>query len=115
MSLSPMAQSSAADSIGRAQAALWPRYECRKVVSAAVITQVVLNPAEPAFISLMVDPYGDGRTEFFFPNEQWMARVAEVGGYAVIYEDGFRAVACKAVFEAAYSAVYPKLPEPQGD
>jgi hypothetical protein len=38
--------------------------------------------------------------EAFHPTEPAMVGRAEVGGYAVVYEDGFRSVSPKAAFEA---------------
>jgi len=45
------------------------------------------------------------RHERFDPTEPAMARRAEVGGYAVVYEDGFKSISPKKAFEDGYTRV----------
>lgn len=106
MSLAPLAQSGAAETLAQAQRVLWPHYECHKVVAAGIIVDIVHNFAMVGDTTLMVAPYDDIRAvEPFWPSEPAMAARAEIGGYAVIYEDGYRSVSPKAAFEAGYTPI----------
>lgn len=94
------------DPDGQKQAVPWPRYECHKIVAAAVITEIVHDVG--AGLVILVRPHGDGPTEPFRPSEAAMTGRATIGGYAVIYEDGFCSVSPKDVFEAGYTPVRAK-------
>ena len=41
----------------------------------------------------------------FHPTEPAMAARAEVGGYAVIYEDGYKSISPKKAFEEGYKLI----------
>jgi hypothetical protein len=73
----------------------WPKYESHKVVQAMPITGIT-----PDGIVLV-----GARHEPFHPTEPAMAKRAEVGGYAVQYEDGFKSVSPKKAFEDGYTRV----------
>ncbi len=66
----------------------WPRYESHKIVFAAPIVSIGEATSPETFRVLIVDPRGDGLREPFVPTEPAMLGRAEIGGYAVIYEDG---------------------------
>jgi hypothetical protein len=70
----------------------WPKYESHKTVQAMPITGIT-----PAGVVLV-----GARHEAFFPTEPSMATRAEVGGYAVVYNDGFKSVSPKKAFEDGY-------------
>lgn len=70
----------------------WPKYESHKVVRAMPITEITSDG-----VVLVGDQY-----EPFQPTEPAMAKRAEVGGYAVVYADGFRSVSPKKAFEEGY-------------
>lgn len=73
----------------------WPKYESHKTVQAMPITGIT-----PDGVVLV------GAThERFDPTEPAMAKRAEVGGYAVIYEDGFKSISPKKAFEDGYTRV----------
>jgi hypothetical protein len=119
--LRPLAQSSAAESLGQAQLLLWPKYESHKIVAAAVIVGIVRGAGGQ--ITLMVKPEDETLPEPFWPTVAGMAKIAEIGGYAVIYEDGFRSLSPAAVFTTGYTRIDPpppppsisRLPTPAGD
>lgn len=73
----------------------WPKFVSHKVVQAAPIVHV--GPAG----EISVQP-NEGATEMFDPTEPGMRGHAEVGGYAVIYEDGYKSVSPKKAFEDWY-------------
>jgi hypothetical protein len=87
----------------------WPKYESHKIVQAAVIVWVGKSApdgtdGDETLIS--VEPHGQAGPRIYFePTEPAMAARAEVGGYAVIYEDGFKSVSPKLAFEAGYTRV----------
>jgi hypothetical protein len=71
----------------------WPKYESHKIVQALPITGIT-----PDGVILV----GSGHA-VFRPTEPAMAARAEVGGYAVVYDDGYSSVSPKAAFEAGYT------------
>lgn len=73
----------------------WPKYESHKIVQAMPITGIT-----PDGIVLV-----GARHEPFHPTEPAMAARAEVGGYAVLYADGFKSVSPKKAFEEGYTRV----------
>lgn len=83
----------------------WPKFQSHKVVRAAKIVAIHDDGEGPDF--LWVDP-GTGTLEQFVPTERAYLGRAQVGGYAVIYDndDGeFRSVSPKAAFEDGYKEV----------
>lgn len=89
----------------------WPQYESHKVIRAARI--VVLResgPEDSRSREIWVDP-GDGTRELFTPSVAAMAFQAEVGGWAIKYNDGFRSVHPMRGFEQDYRLV----PNPEGE
>lgn len=78
----------------------WPKYESHKIVSAAEIVGFSID--DPTIV--MVDP-GDGLIEAFQPTEVAMVARAEVGGYAVLYAEGFKSISPKKAFEDGYTRV----------
>lgn len=77
----------------------WPRYQSHKIVHAAEISEVVEAQGE---IIIWVKPFGDDRVETFKPSMPSMAAAAVTGGYAVVYDDGFRSISPKKAFEDGY-------------
>jgi hypothetical protein len=123
MALAALVQSPTGPTLAQAQRVLWPKYESHKVVAAAVISEIVRGPDDR--ITLMVKPEPDSAIEPFWPTVPAMADRAEIGGYAVIYEDGFCSVSPGALFTNGYRRIDPtpeppqspppKLPTPAGD
>lgn len=73
----------------------WPKYESHKIVQAMAITGV--TPAGVVLVGARYEP--------FHPTEPAMAARAEVGGYAVLYADGFKSVSPKKAFEDGYRRI----------
>lgn len=101
MSIEPLAYQPDDDTRAKAQFQLWPRYVSHKIVAAAVIHEIL--DAGDSGLAILVKPYGDDRVERFYPSEPAMAARAEIGGYAVVYADGFCSVSPKEAFEAGYT------------
>jgi hypothetical protein len=81
----------------------WPKFVSHKVVQAAPIVSIGEKTSPGTVRVLVVEPNGDGVCETFAPTEPAMADRAEVGGYAVIYDDGFKSVSPKKAFEEGYT------------
>jgi hypothetical protein len=81
----------------------WPKYESHKVVQAAKIISTHNDFGEGGRF-LWVDP-GTGVLEKFSPTVDAMFDKAEVGGYAMLYPDGFKSVSPKQAFEDGYTVV----------
>lgn len=84
----------------------WPEYESHKIVRAAKIVEVIINKDGTA--AVLVRAHDDAPVEHFHPREPAMALRAEVGGYAVIYEDGYRSISPAKAFEEGYTPVSVK-------
>lgn len=105
MSDFPAAAYAAAAWVGeQAQRSGWPRYESHKIVQALPITLITDDAADGSRV-LFVHPDPDMPSVIFEPTEPAMAMRAEIGGYAVIYEGGFKSVSPKKVFEDSYTLV----------
>jgi hypothetical protein len=105
MSIEPLAYQPDDDTRAKAQFQLWPRYVSHKIVAAAVIHGLGRPECGvgDSGVAILVKPYGDDRVERFYPSEPAMAARAEIGGYAVVYADGFCSVSPKEAFEAGYT------------
>lgn len=79
----------------------WPYYESHKVVQAARIVAIELRPTG-RLILVRADGCDDELQEFR-PSVPGMADKAEVGGYAVLYPDGFRSISPARQFEEGYT------------
>lgn len=77
----------------------WPKYLSHKVVSAAEIVEIVEHGGT---LSLLVKPYGDHTVERFEATEPAMTARAEVGWYAVKYDNGFQSVSPGDEFRKGY-------------
>lgn len=79
----------------------WPEYESHKVVRAARIAELIYDRPDGDVVSVVVVPEG-GEPEEFTPTEQSMLKHAKVGGWAMLYPDGFRSVSPAKAFEDGY-------------
>lgn len=86
----------------------WPRYESHKIVQATPIVAITQQSSYGPVIWVHPDP--GAPHEVFEPTERAMAKRAEIGGYAVIYEGGFKSVSPKKAFDEGY----PALPDGSG-
>jgi hypothetical protein len=78
----------------------WPEYVSHKVVRAAKIVRISDDGEGGTY--LVVSP-APGFEEPFHTTEPAMMARAEVGGYAVVYEGGFRSVSPAKAFEEGYT------------
>jgi hypothetical protein len=77
------------------------RYKCHKIVHAGQITAMVAMQG-----GFRIDYTGrNGEARFINVKDAWAAKhaTAEVGGYLVVYEDGFMSYSPKKAFEDGYS------------
>ena len=80
----------------------WPVYESHKVVWAAKI--VAVHDLE-GIRTIMVRPENSLEVEPFHPTEPAMMLRAEVGGYAVLYPDGYKSISPAKAFEEGYTRI----------
>lgn len=74
------------------------KYKCHKVVEAAQIVGISLM-GELAF----------GKDNFVQPTREWLDKnKPEVGGYYVVYQDGYASYSPAKAFEEGYSKFPPK-------
>lgn len=79
----------------------WPKYESHKIVQAAKIVDVMIDN-QGVMRGITVDP-GNGVIEPFWPTRDAMADEAKIGGYAMLYPDGFKSVSPAKAFEEGYT------------
>jgi len=96
----------------------WKIYRSHKLVKATPIVQIIGSENYPPVL-MAAGSKSDNEVGFdtiqntallayyevFTPNSEDMARKAQVGDYAVQYEEGYKSVSPKAVFEAGYTEV----------
>jgi hypothetical protein len=80
----------------------WPKYESHKVVQALPICRVDKRDDGAIFITVR---HEDDTKEMFEPTVPGMAGKAEVGGYAMLYPDGFKSISPQKQFEEGYTRV----------
>lgn len=84
----------------------WPYYESHKVVQAAKIVRVEeieRNSGTTHVVAIWVKPSDDAPEERFQPTHQSMHDVARVGGWAMLYPDGFKSISPAKAFEEGYT------------
>ena len=81
-----------------------PRYKCHKQVWALKIADIT-EPTDEAGESRTIVP-ADGRYAPFVVDGEYIKKhKPEVGGYYVVYEDGYKSFSPAKAFEAGYSPV----------
>lgn len=83
----------------------WPKYESHKIVQAARIVTLVPD-GDGNCVGVMVDP-GTGVEEEFHPSIAGMLENAEIGGWAMLYPDGYRSISPAKAFEEGYAPHEP--------
>lgn len=77
-----------------------PRYKCHKEVHAAKITRIDKDESPGATLR-----FGEAYA-FHKVDESWMTRFKpEVGGYYVVYEDGYASFSPVKAFESGYELI----------
>lgn len=83
----------------------WPKYESHKIIQAAKIIGITDSGV------ILIDPFDDRNAIAFEPTVPGMAEKAEIGGYAVLYPDGFKSISPAKAFEEDYTRVSPADPD----
>jgi len=83
----------------------WPKYASHKIVQAAKVVDVVRDGGNPEIIlKLIVDP-GDGQLEEFECTHLSMTMAGGIGGWAMLYPDGFKSFSPSKQFEESYARI----------
>lgn len=87
-----------------------PRYQCHKQVYALKIKDISPHPnpdtsgqSVAASYGAVITPFEDGYAPFDVPSEFVMRQRPQVGGYYVVYDDGYASYSPAAAFEAGYT------------
>ena len=78
-----------------------PKYKCHKIVHALEIAGITTNPDGSADIL----PARGGFGEFGVEEEYMTKHHPHVGGYYVVYEDGYKSFSPSKAFEAGYTRI----------
>lgn len=78
-----------------------PRYQCHKKVWALKI-QAITGPDAPGYPSL-ITPEDDGYAAFEVNAEYMEKHKPSVGGYYVVYDDGYKSFSPAKAFEDGYT------------
>ena len=82
---------------------LFPEYKCHKIVRAAKITEIESHDSNGEGSYIMIFGEIDGS---LFLTDLWKKRHnPEVGGYVVIYEDGYTSYSPAEAFEVGYTKI----------
>ena len=79
-----------------------PRYECHKKVWALKILMVWTTPKEQG---ALLTPVEDGYAPFWVDGPYVVKHRPQVGGYYVVYSDGYKSFSPAAAFESGYTRV----------
>lgn len=80
---------------------VWPE----QIVHAAPIIDVIEHGGT---LSILIKPYDDDQVITFHPTNPDATIIAEPGGYALIFADGYRSLSPKQLFEMNYRKKAPK-------
>jgi len=97
--MEPIGRSSLNDS-------LLPRYQCHKIVRAAKITRIAEEQVMPSWLLFFDDlpPLSPGAILQANVSLAWFQKhEPKVGGYYVLYDDGYESFSPAEAFEAGYS------------
>lgn len=90
-----------------------PLYQCHKQVWALKIKEIKQSPADLANDvggTWTLVPEDDGYAEFTIPHDFMCKHKPEVGGYYVVYKDGYKSYSPATAFEEGYSPVSETRP-----
>ena len=79
---------------------MMPKYLCHKEVGALKIKAIIINSQNGCGI---LTPEEDGHAPFDVSAEYMAKHEPAVGGYYVLYEDGYKSFSPASAFEAGYS------------
>jgi len=91
----------------------WPKYKCHKVVQAVKIGNMQKERRPGG--AIYVIPADEGVPQFSISQEFFDKHNPEIGGYIVVYADGYESYSPAEVFEAGYTrlpdADKPNVPD----
>lgn len=79
-----------------------PKYKCHKEVHAFKIAKIETGAADG---SAMITPEDDGFAPFGVDNDYMLEHKPEVGGYYVVYADGYKSFSPAEPFEDGYTRI----------
>lgn len=82
-----------------------PRYECHKRVYALKIKEIIRIPSGNATVTHIIVPADLGYASFAVPLEYIGKHSPQVGGYYVVYDDGYTSYSPAKAFEDGYTRV----------
>lgn len=80
-----------------------PKYECHKKVWALKIADVDYGQGEPDTLFATITPADEGYGPFVVDEAYLNRYKPEVGGYYVVYEDGYKSFSPASAFESGYT------------
>lgn len=82
-----------------------PRYKCHKEVWALKIKVVEQSPADHVHPggSWIITPADEGYAPFVVGHEWYSKHSPQVGGYYVVYQDGYKSYSPAEAFESGYT------------
>ena len=88
-----------------------PKYRCHKEVHALKIAKILKYPNQsrggnrPAYISATITPEESGYADFSVDSEYIRKHDPQVGGYYMVYEDGYKSFSPAKAFEDGYTLI----------
>ena len=82
-----------------------PKYECYKKVWALKIEAIEFEANSAEDGTAIIRPADDGYAPFVVGREYMEKHKPEVGGYYVVYEDGYKSFSPASAFESGYTRV----------
>lgn len=89
--------------MNEAASAEMPRYKCHKEVWALKIASI--SPQDEADGTAMISPADEGYAAFPVSQEWQQKHQPQVGGYYVVYDDGYKSYSPAKAFEDGYSRI----------
>jgi hypothetical protein len=83
----------------------WPTYQCHKRVKAIKIS--AMTPREKPLLGAHILPEDKGCGAFFITEEFNSKHNPQVGGYIVVYDDGYMSYSPAKAFEEGYTEITP--------
>ena len=85
------------------ESAEMPKYECHKKVWALKIAAIDYNQSEDDTIMATITPADEGYAPFVADEAYINKHKPEVGGYYVVYADGYKSFSPAGAFESGYT------------
>ena len=82
-----------------------PRYRCFKEVWALKIKRIDVIEDGPAVSHGLITPTDDGYSPFIADHAYMLKHQPQVGGYYVVYKDGYKSFSPEAAFEEGYTRI----------